>query len=182
MHRAPAAAQAPQLSDISIAGDPLALPHLLPPVRRHPVTVAEFAGLARRIAADDGRWRPLVRYDATTRWYARLETGPGYEVWLLSWIPGQGTGPHDHGRSSGVLTVLQGALTEHAPGAAARTLVPGDQRFFAPGYVHGVVNDTLEPAVSLHVYFQGLTEMTPHPPGAATAPHRTSAAREPSGG
>ncbi|MFD0303969.1 cysteine dioxygenase, partial [Streptomyces sp. NPDC127123] len=35
----------------------------------------------------------------------------------------------------------------------------GTQRVFAPGYVHEVVNDSLEPVVSLHVYFPGLTEM-----------------------
>lgn len=158
-------------SDLSIAGDPLAVPHLLPPVPGHPATVAEFAGLARTIAADRSRWAPLVRYDATTRWYARLETGPGYEVWLLSWVPGQGTGMHDHGRSCGVLTVLEGALTERTP-TALRTLVPGGAasapnrswgRVFAPGYAHEIVNDSLEPAVSLHVYFPGLTEMTPLP-------------------
>ncbi|WP_333767004.1 cysteine dioxygenase [Streptomyces sp. IBSBF 2435] len=152
-------------SDVSIAGDPLALPHLLPPVPQHPGTVAEFAGLARSIAADRGRWAPLVRYDATTRWYARLQTGPGYEVWLLSWLPGQSSGLHDHGGSSGVLTVLQGALRERAlgdRGETVRALAGGGQRAFAPGYVHEVVNDSLEPAVSLHVYFPGLTEMTPY--------------------
>lgn len=35
---------------------------------------------------------------------------------------------------------------------------------FAPGYVHEVVNDTLEPAISLHVYYPGLTEMPMHAP------------------
>jgi hypothetical protein len=152
-------------SDVSIAGDPLALPHLLPPVPQHPSTVAEFAGLARSIAADRARWAQQVRYDATTRWYARLQTGPGYEVWLLTWLPGQGSGLHDHGRSSGVLTVLRGALRERAVGPrgeSGRVLTTGHQRAFAPGYVHEVVNDSLEPAVSLHVYFPGLTEMTPH--------------------
>jgi hypothetical protein len=178
-------------SDVSIAGDPLALPHLLPPVPHHPGTVAEFSGLSRSIAANRARWAPLVRYDATTRWYARLQTGPGYEVWLLSWLPGQSSGLHDHGRSSGVLTVLSGALRERSlvrrpstgsvgaaetfgaagsvgaaglSGAAetGRVLGAGHQRVFAPGYVHEVINDTLEPAVSLHVYFPGLTEMTPH--------------------
>jgi quercetin dioxygenase-like cupin family protein len=151
-------------SDVSIAGDPLAIPHLLPPATRHPATVAEFAGLARAIAADRPRWAPLVQYDATTRWYARLETGPGYEVWLLSWVPGQGTGMHDHGGSSGVLTVLEGGLTERTP-FSRQALAPGDLRVFAPGYAHEVVNDSLEPAVSLHVYFPGLTEMTPLPAG-----------------
>lgn len=175
MYRAPSAATAAaahRMSDISIAGDPLALPHLLPPVPHHPATVAEFAGMARSIAADRERWAPLVRYDATTRWYARLLNGPGYEVWLLSWVPGQGSGLHDHGRSTGVLTVLQGELSERSitgAGETRRTLRPGTQYLSTPGYVHEVVNDALEPAVSLHAYFPGLTEMTPYAPSAATA-------------
>jgi len=161
-------------SDVEIAGDPLALPHLLPPVPQHPSTVAEFAGLARSLAADRARWAPQVRYDPVTRWYARLHTGPGYEVWLLSWLPGQSSGLHDHGHSSGVLTVLQGTLHERARtarGEARHILTPGQQRAFAPGYRHEVVNDSLEGAVSLHVYFPGLTEMTPYAPapGAGTA-------------
>ncbi|MBW1601847.1 cysteine dioxygenase family protein [Streptomyces sp. JJ66] len=150
-------------SDVEIAGDPLALAHRLPPVSAHPSTVAGFAGLAHALAADRASWAPLVRYDATTRWYHRLRTGPGYEVWLLSWVPGQGSGLHDHGPSSGVLTVLDGELTEHA-GPVTRTLGTGAQRVFAPGYVHEVVNDALEPAVSLHVYFPGLTQMPMHAP------------------
>ncbi|MEV4440277.1 cysteine dioxygenase family protein [Streptomyces sp. NPDC049577] len=165
-------------SDVQIAGDPLAVPHLMPPPAAHPATVAEFAGLARTIAADPDSWRPLVRYDAVSRWYHRLRTGPGYEVWLLSWVPGQGSGLHDHGRSSGVLTVLSGELTETSGIAGAsgatrtsvRRLHAGDQRVFAPGYVHEVGNHALEPAVSLHVYFPGLTEMPMHHrPGCASA-------------
>ncbi|MEU0137680.1 cysteine dioxygenase family protein [Streptomyces sp. NPDC006296] len=148
-------------SDLSIAGDILEVQHLLQPARPHPSTVSEFVGLARSIAADRGRWAPLVRFDTTTRWYHRLQQGPGYEVWLLSWVPGQGSGRHDHGPSSGVLTVLDGELTEHTA-RGARSLAPGAQRVFAPGYVHEVVNDSLEPAVSLHVYFPGLTDMPMH--------------------
>ncbi|MFJ6633729.1 cysteine dioxygenase [Streptomyces sp. NPDC091376] len=149
-------------SDLQIAGDILEVQHLLQPAREHPATVAEFAGLARAIAADRTQWAPLVQYDATTRWYHRLRTGPGYEVWLLSWVPGQGSGLHDHGPSSGVLTVLDGELTERTATGAERSLAPGAQRVFAPGYVHEVVNDSLEPAVSLHIYFPGLTEMPMH--------------------
>jgi quercetin dioxygenase-like cupin family protein len=149
-------------SDIEIAGDPLALPHLMPPVPDHPATVAGFAGLARTIAADRPSWAPLVRYDPTTRWYHRLRTGPGYEVWLLTWLPGQGSGRHDHGPSSGVFTVLEGELTEHARGA--RHVLGADTlRAFAPGYVHEVVNYGLLPVVSLHIYFPGLTGMEMHP-------------------
>ncbi|MFP3992028.1 cysteine dioxygenase family protein [Streptomyces sp. E11-3] len=152
-------------SDLQIAGDLFEVPHLLKAPREHPATVAEFVGLARSIAADRTEWQHLVEYDATSRWYHRLRTGPGYEVWLLSWVPGQGSDRHDHGPSSGVLTVLDGELTEHATGRTApvtRRLGSGSQRVFAPGYVHEVVNETLEPAVSLHIYFPGLTEMPMH--------------------
>ncbi|WP_051722673.1 cysteine dioxygenase family protein [Streptomyces albus] len=155
-------------SDVQIAGDPLAVPHLLPPVPAHPATVAEFAGLARAVADDHASWAPLVRYDPTSRWYHRLRTGPGYEVWLLSWLPGQGSGAHGHGPSSAVLTVLEGELTERSA-SAPRVLRPGAQRVLAPGYVHEVVNDALAPAVSLHVYFPGLTEMPMHEPGTLRA-------------
>ncbi|MGW3913618.1 cysteine dioxygenase [Streptomyces sp. NPDC005070] len=155
-------------SDVQIAGDILEVPHLLQPPREHPSTVAEFAGLARSIAADRSQWEHLVRYDAASRWYHRLRTGPGYEVWLLSWVPGQGSGLHDHGGSSGVLTVLDGALTEHTE-RGTHALGSGAQRVFAPGYVHEVVNDTLEPAVSLHVYYPGLTEMPMHAARCAVA-------------
>ncbi|GAA2495291.1 cysteine dioxygenase family protein [Streptomyces gobitricini] len=151
-------------SDLQIAGDILAVQHLLQPAKEHPSTVAEFVGLARTIAADRTQWARLVEYDATTRWYQRLRTGPGYEVWLLSWVPGQGTGMHDHGESSGVLTVLQGELTERTE-KGARPLTAGAQRVFAPGFAHDVVNDSLEPAVSLHVYYPGLTDMPMHPSG-----------------
>jgi len=155
-------------SDVEIAGDPLALPHLMPPAPAHPATVAGYAGLARTIAADRPSWVPLVQFDPTTRWYHRLRTGPGYEVWLLSWLPGQGSGRHDHGPSSGVFTVLDGELTEHARDTR-HTLGPDAQRVFAPGYVHEVVNDGLAPAVSLHIYFPGLTEMAMDPSPAACA-------------
>lgn len=160
---APAPAPAPAMveSDLQIAGDILSVQHLLQPAREHPATVAEFVGLARSIAEDRASWEHLVQYDATTRWYHRLSTGPGYEVWLLSWVPGQGSGPHDHGASSGVLTVLEGELTE-STARGRLTHRPGAQRVFAPGYAHEVVNDTLEGAVSLHVYFPGLTEMPMH--------------------
>lgn len=156
-------------SDLQIAGDLLEVQHLLRPAGEHPATVAEFVGLARTIAADRSQWAPLVRYDTTTRWYHRLRTGPGYEVWLLSWVPGQGSGLHDHGLSSGVLTVLDGELTERTE-RGKRTLDAGAQRVFAPGYAHEVVNDSLEPAVSLHVYYPGLTDMPMHTAQCAAVP------------
>lgn len=171
---APAPRWTDGLSDVSIAGDPLAFPHLArTDLPAHPTTLGGYARLVREIAADRARWEPLVRYDALTRWYARLETGPGYEVWLLSWLPGQSTGFHDHGRSSGVMTVLQGGLTERAltpGGEGSRALTPGGLRVFSTGHLHEMVNASLEPAVSLHLYTPGLIEMNQYP--AASAPRR----------
>ncbi|MFC7221522.1 cysteine dioxygenase, partial [Streptomyces polyrhachis] len=153
-----------QLTDIQIGGDPLFAPHLLPAPAPGPATVAEFAALAREIAEDRDSWAPLVRYDAASRWYHRVRTGPGYEAWLLSWLPGQGSGRHGHGPSSGVFCVLEGELTELTgpAGAERRLRTPGARHVFAPGYVHEVVNERLTPAVSLHVYFPGLTRMPMH--------------------
>ncbi|MCK1813536.1 cysteine dioxygenase family protein [Streptomyces sp. XM4011] len=157
-------------NDNEIAGDPFSVPHLLQPVAEHPSTVAQFAGMATALAGDRECWAPLVRYDETTRWYHRLRTGPGYEVWLLSWVPGQGSGRHDHGASSGVYTVLEGALTERTGDGPGHRVTPGPLRVFAPGFVHEMVNDSLEPAVSLHIYFPGLTAMPMHPQRARTQP------------
>lgn len=177
----PAASWADGLSDVSIAGDPLAFPHLArTDLPAHPTTVADYVRLVREIAADHDRWAPLVRYDALSRWYARLETGPGYEVWLLSWLPGQSSGFHDHGSATGVMTVVQGELVERsltvpqhgAPLSGAhgdertRTLRPGGHRVFSSGYRHEVVNAALEPALSIHLYSPGLTEMNQYGPAA----------------
>ncbi|WP_441245826.1 cysteine dioxygenase [Kitasatospora sp. McL0602] len=171
------------LSDVSIAGDPLAFPHLArTDLPRHPTTVAGYAQLVREIAADTARWAPLVKYDALTRWYARLETGPGYEVWLLSWLPGQSSGFHDHGPSSGVMTVVQGELVERSlthAGEGSRTLRPGGQRVFSSGYLHEVVNAALEPAVSIHLYSPGLVEMNQYGARSATPEHLTGQGTEP---
>ena len=51
---------------------------------------------------------------ATTRCvaYQRLTCDDDHEVWLLSWLPGQRTGFHDHGESVGAFTVARTMLFE----------------------------------------------------------------------
>ena len=41
-----------------------------------------------------------------------VHTAPGFEVWLLSWLPGQVSPIHDHGGAVTVSTVLSGAVFE----------------------------------------------------------------------
>jgi predicted metal-dependent enzyme (double-stranded beta helix superfamily) len=124
---------------------------------------ARLAGLVRR-AASVGEWAGLVRYTEDERWYQRLERGENHEVWLLSWLPGQRTGFHDHCGSSGAFTVVQGELREWTPAAGRPSPVAagfpaGRVRSFGPRHVHEVVNETAATAVSIHAYSPPLAGM-----------------------
>ena len=110
----------------------------------------------------------------------------GAQVWLLSWLPEQGTPLHDHGTSAGAFTVVRGTLTERVvaagPHAASHEttadLTAGRVRHFGPHYVHQVTNTAAEPAVSVHVYTPGLAWMNTYRiDGAAAGPHRHRAGR-----
>lgn len=109
--------------------------------------------IARQYAEDRSRWAHLLRYDPDERYAVCVHRTPGEEVWLMSWLPGQSTGSHDHGPSTGAFTIVSGELTEHVlRDGSTRRLVAGQSRVFAPGYAHDVRNDGPDPAVSLHVY------------------------------
>lgn len=138
------------------------------------------AGLAVTLAAAAGSWLHLVEYRAAGRWTHLLPTAGAAElldaslhgeladaqVWLLSWLPEQGTPLHDHGTSAGAFAVVSGTLTERVVVAGRNGvrestdhLDPGRVRHFGPHYVHQVTNTGAEPAVSVHVYTPGLSWM-----------------------
>ncbi|WP_049565134.1 cysteine dioxygenase [Streptomyces sp. SBT349] len=124
------------------------------------VTPAQLAGTARSFAARRELWEPLVRFTRSERFYRRLERTADHEVWLLTWLPGQGTEIHDHGGSSGSFTVVRGALSERSfasPEPTTRRLETGAVRPFGPRYIHEVTNRGTEPAVSIHAYAPALT-------------------------
>ena len=113
-------------------------------------------------------WRPLLHVDPENRWYTRVAGGDGWEAWLLTWLPGQRTGLHDHGPSAGAFTVLAGQLEEitavHRPSRGSdqlktRTLAAPDVRAFSYQHVHEVIGAGTGPAASLHVYAPELTVM-----------------------
>jgi predicted metal-dependent enzyme (double-stranded beta helix superfamily) len=129
-----------------------------------PLRVARLAEIALEIAAQPGQWASLVRYTPDRRWYRRVALDEVHEVWLLSWLPGQRTGFHDHGPSAGAFTVIGGALSERAatagrPVRSVQVLRRGAVRSFGAGYVHDVGNETAGPAVSIHAYSPPLTCM-----------------------
>jgi len=104
-------------------------------------------------------WMDRVRLNPSRRWYERLEIGDGHDVWLLSWLPGQGTGFHDHGASSGAFVVATGCLEERRPNAPALMVKARGIRTFGAHYIHDVRNVSAAPAVSIHVYSPALTDV-----------------------
>jgi predicted metal-dependent enzyme (double-stranded beta helix superfamily) len=133
------------------------------PLAQAPLPRARLADLVR-LAAATGNWSALVRYTEDERWYHRLERGESHEVWLLSWLPGQRTGFHDHCGSSGAFTVVQGELQERTPAAGrpwpvSAAFPAGRARSFGPRHVHEVVNESAAPAVSIHAYSPPLAGM-----------------------
>jgi quercetin dioxygenase-like cupin family protein len=140
------------------------------------------AALAAGLSAAADHWLDLVEYRPESRWTHLLaprtaaaaldpELHPelsSAQVWLLSWLPGQGTPLHDHGWSAGAFAVVRGTLTERVVagaghrrrgGESSADLSAGRVRHFGPHYVHQVTNDGPEPAVSVHVYTPALIRM-----------------------
>ena len=128
-----------------------------------PLSQARLRQIVQGVAASEHEWLSLVRYDLDRRWYQRLTSDNDHEVWLLSWLPGQRTGFHDHGESSGAFTVARGSLRERtAPGrrpGSSAAVARGEVRSFGPWYIHDVINASVQPAVSLHAYSPPLTSM-----------------------
>jgi predicted metal-dependent enzyme (double-stranded beta helix superfamily) len=120
----------------------------------------------RRLTAAPAEWVTRVRLDPEGRWYERIQAGEGWEVWLISWLPGQSTGFHDHGSSTGAFGVVWGALDEcFLPAGSGGTVVhrvsSGEVRAFGARYAHDVRNPADgSVAVSVHAYSPPLSTMT----------------------
>ena len=122
------------------------------------LAVAELTDRARVLAGRPDEWLSRVRLSAEGRWYERVHRDDSHEIWLISWLPGQATGFHDHGESAGAFAVALGGLEEHDI-VGLRTVTAGQARGFGPDYVHDVRNVASAPAVSVHVYSPPLAVM-----------------------
>ncbi len=131
------------------------------------LTVIELVEFTRFVAGEvcAGRY-PFVDFDDRNRWHQRIYRDQRVDVWLISWLPDQGTQLHDHGGSAGSLTVISGELveavySETASGALReRRHEAGRSIGFDRRYVHDVRNLSDAPAVSVHAYSPPLTSMT----------------------
>lgn len=124
---------------------------------------AQLGSLVRDVA-DSADWLDLVMFSTDERWFHRLELTEEYEIWLLSWLPSQHTGFHDHGEAAGAFAVAQGELQETLAGPGSRELrrrpaVQGTVRAFGERHLHDMGNVSAAPAISVHAYSPPLTAM-----------------------
>ncbi len=120
-------------------------------------TGAELRELTELVATElAGELFNLLEVHPRQRWWARLGLTAGVELWLLSWAPGQGTRPHDHGGAAGSFTVLSGELREdyRYPAGPVRVThrTTGSSIGFGPGRAHQVRNLAQADAASVHAY------------------------------
>jgi predicted metal-dependent enzyme (double-stranded beta helix superfamily) len=128
----------------------------------------QLADVVRRLAASPAEWLTRVRLNPGGRWYERIHVDNSHEVWVISWLPGQATGFHDHGGSAGAFAVVWGTLLERrvvggvtTGHVQAKPVGAGGARSFGPRYIHDVHNAaTSSVAVSVHAYSPPLPEMT----------------------
>lgn len=120
------------------------------------LTPVELEGVARGLAGRPDIWEPLVHDDAAHRCYELIYEDDRMDAWILSWMPGQGTGFHDHYISGVGLCVARGCVQEdlmvYGASHQSRALQQGDTRRGGPGYIHRVTHGDGLPAVSVHVY------------------------------
>jgi predicted metal-dependent enzyme (double-stranded beta helix superfamily) len=130
------------------------------------LTPKQLAAQVQRLLATPAEWVARVRLDLEGRWYEQIRMADNYEVWLISWMPGQSTGFHDHGGANGAFGVVWGHLDECVvPRDDATALVnrvgSGTVRSFGPRHIHDVRNSSASSvAVSVHAYSPPLPSMT----------------------
>jgi hypothetical protein len=127
---------------------------LIPP---HPeLPAAELEAIAIAIRDRPELWEPLLYMDAHRRRYRLLYEDERTDIWVLSWMPGQSTGFHDHDVSDVGIAIARGMIVERQlqlpTGATALELRPGDTRQGPAGYIHSVAHGEGVPAVSIHCY------------------------------
>ena len=125
-----------------------------------PLPASHLLDIAGGLAAAPDLWRREVHHDPVARQSTRLIETARYDVWVIGWMAGHRTTLHDHGRSAGALTVVQGRLEETLPGGLSRVIGGGDVVELPGGLMHDVAAVGDEPVTSIHVYSPPLTQMT----------------------
>ncbi len=116
----------------------------------------ELEDVASALAARTNIWEPLAHGNPERRCYELVYEDDRMDAWVLSWMPGQGTGFHDHYISGVGLCVARGCVREdimvYGGEPQSRRLCEGSARQGGPGYIHRVNHHEGLPAVTVHVY------------------------------
>ena len=150
---------------------------MVPPATRRPLVAAGTVtasvrrpGINPREVAR--RLAPAVQWpgalDTRSRSWRLMARTPDFDAWLIAWPEGGKVELHDHGISTGAVSVISGALVEAVPrrdDTGRLTLVRHELRAgatlgFGARHVHDVTNESDQHALSLHVYSPALTSMT----------------------
>src|SRR2546425_1501905 len=129
------------------------------------VSAADARSILSNLRALKIRWDlfgPHVAFDTAGYFRKRLFRDRDWEMLILCWLPGHTTVVHDHGHSWGATAVLSGQVHEQGFewNGEGRKLVQKVRRDLpAPkltvethSTIHRVSNQSLAPAVSLHLY------------------------------
>jgi hypothetical protein len=138
--------------------------------RRRPADrpIADTAGLlsiAEGLAHSASTWPGME--NPSDRCWRTIAVSEMFEAWVIAWPVGGSIELHDHGGSTGVVVVASGSLVETSVrtyrdgsvGTVAEGLATGEHVVFGPGYVHDMVNEGPESALSIHVYSPALRTM-----------------------
>lgn len=164
-----------------------ALPRGLEDLARDAASRTSIEALRDLLATLPEHLLPLARsatFEPTGHTRRILFQSPDAVIELRGWLPGQGTGPHDHGPARCVFRVLGGVAVESryerdAKGRAAEVacdrFLTGSVLACEPGQIHSIINEAFssEALVTLHV-FSPAPRMTTYD----LAPHDTKETRE----
>lgn len=135
----------------------------VPDTAGQPLTTRQLADLSQAIAEREELWRPLVVADPDRRRYRLLYEDDRVDVWVIMWMPGQGTGYHDHAISGVGVCGAEGMAIEKQmvlpEGHSEVEVRPGVRREGPAGYIHSVAHGEGTPAVTIHSYSPPLMEV-----------------------
>ena len=130
---------------------------------RRALSADDLQALVRDLAADPEAWEPLVRHDPDQRGAALLRRDDDVEVWVLSWLPGQDTGYHDHGGSTAAIYVARGEIREERlsfAGPPRGQILGADSVGVVPAlHIHRVHHEGTVLSVSIHAYSPPLADV-----------------------
>ena len=120
------------------------------------LTTEELEAFVKRLAADPGRWRPLVQHHPDKRTYGLIWEDDDVNAWVLCWSTDHDTGFHDHDVSTAAITVIEGQVREdrlRLDGGAREVVYSAGASFTVPAEaIHRVLHAGERPAVTIHAY------------------------------